>query len=265
MKKAMCPECGSGRIINFNLQGEVGCKSCGLILDDSPVEKTPYSNKNYASHPHLATAGTNNYEGKIFKRSWLFTTKEKNIKKGLSRINWIASKLKLPDYATKEAKMIFKTTIEKDMTVGRGNVAMAYACVYASCIVSGIPKTPLEVIAYTSVSKTQMLRLYRILKKSLRINCKPINPLDFIPRFSYRLELKNKTITKANEIMHSLEKTMLLQGKHPQTIAASCIYLATKLNDEFRTQRQIANASGVIEVTIRKRSKEIADALEIIF
>ncbi|MBR9675432.1 hypothetical protein GOV05_00295 [Candidatus Woesearchaeota archaeon] len=44
-------------------------------------------------------------------------------------------------------------------------------------------------------------------------------------------------------------------------MVASALYLASKLNKDDRTQRDIANTTGVIEVTIRKRSKEIAKAI----
>lgn len=49
----------------------------------------------------------------------------------------------------------------------------------------------------------------------------------------------------------------MLSGKRPETILAGAIYLASKQTGEQITQRQIANKTGVIEVTIRKITREL--------
>jgi len=57
-----CPECGSMELVQGNIMGEVACKLCGLVLDDSPFDYKPYmtdSAKKHAKLPYLSTAGTN--------------------------------------------------------------------------------------------------------------------------------------------------------------------------------------------------------------
>ncbi|MCF7860904.1 transcription initiation factor IIB family protein [Candidatus Woesearchaeota archaeon] len=257
-----CPECGSVNLACFSKQNEMFCNNCGLVIDDTPIDDNTFGSttvRHSPAEPYMLRAGTNNNNGKIFKDSWFYSTKEKNINKGLSRINWIVSKLNLPEYATKEAKRIFKMAIERDLSVGRDNVTLAYASVYASCLIHSIPKTPYEVVAFTSVCKNKMMRHYRLLKKRLNINAKPIDPTDLIPRFGSRLYLKNKTITLAIEIAMKVNQNNLLNGKSPATIGATCLYIATRLNDDYRPQREITNVSGVLEVTVRKWSKIVAE------
>ncbi len=104
-----------------------------------------------------------------------------------------------------------------------------------------------------------------MLKKNLHLKTKPIDPQDLVHRFASKLYLKAKTISIVTEILNKIKGKGIQQGRYPETIVASALYLGTKLNDEYRTQREIANVAGVMEVTIRKRSKEIADVLEIIF
>jgi transcription initiation factor TFIIB len=48
-----------------------------------------------------------------------------------------------------------------------------------------------------------------------------------------------------------------LAGKDPVGLAASILYLACQITGEIKTQRQIAQASGVTEVTIRNRCKDL--------
>lgn len=255
MKAEACPECGSEKIVVSRQAGEMMCKDCGLILDDGIIETIGVS-KN-AEHPSLATAGTLVDKRFRVKSGWIHSTREKNIRSGMSKIAVIGSKLRLPEYVVKEARLLFKNAVEKDLTVGRDNVTMAYASVYTACIIGGIPKTPLEVVSFTSITKTKLLRSVKILRSKLGLNLNPVDPEDLIPRFASRLELQNTTTTKAVEIIQKARKKGIVAGRHPETIAAAAIYLATQQNKDKRTQRQVANTTGVLEVTIRKRSKEM--------
>ncbi|HLD39272.1 MAG TPA: hypothetical protein VJB05_03095, partial [archaeon] len=45
--------------------------------------------------------------------------------------------------------------------------------------------------------------------------------------------------------------------------AAAAIYIASVLEGERKTQREVADVVGVTEVTIRNRYKEMAEALDI--
>ena len=52
-------------------------------------------------------------------------------------------------------------------------------------------------------------------------------------------------------------------GKGPCGCAAAAIYIASVLEGERKTQREVADVVGVTEVTIRNRYKEIAEALNL--
>ena len=55
----------------------------------------------------------------------------------------------------------------------------------------------------------------------------------------------------------------MVSGKGPTGVAAAAIYIASVLVGEKRTQREIADLTGITEVTIRNRQKEIAERLGI--
>jgi transcription initiation factor TFIIIB Brf1 subunit/transcription initiation factor TFIIB len=257
-----CPECGGFEIDSCS--DGLHCRNCGLVVDDTPIS-TPFlpdNKKRSASLPGTSIAGTMPMNGRVIKHYWLLTTREKNLFKSKKQLGRIASKLRLPNSVEKDAYFIFKSAVDKDLNVGRDNASMLYASVYASCIMHNIPKTPLEIVAHSDMSRKRMLSSYKIIKEKLNLHVNPIDPLDFIQRFSSRLQLKQETISLVNEIVGNLKGNPIIVGKQPKTIVASAIYIATKMTQDKRSQREVANATGVIEVTIRKRSHEILEILE---
>ncbi|MEM4391700.1 MAG: transcription initiation factor IIB, partial [Candidatus Nitrosotenuis sp.] len=52
-------------------------------------------------------------------------------------------------------------------------------------------------------------------------------------------------------------------GKDPMGLAAAALYLACVMLGENKTQKDIAQAAGVTEVTIRNRYKGLKEALKL--
>jgi len=261
-----CPDCG-GFETSTGIEG-VSCRNCGLVLDDSPLEQNPYVSetvKKYASLPGLETAFTKPMNGRIIKHHWLLSTKQKNLYKAKKKLERISSRLRLPKTVETETYSLFKTAVDRGLNVGRDNNTMLYASVYTACIMHRIPKTALEITAFTEIDKNKMLNAHKILKNKLKLELEPIDLTDYVHRFSSRLDLKPTTASVAVEILEQLKGKTAIVGKNPKTIVATAIYLATKINNDPKTQREITNATGVIEVTIRKRSKEMMQEIELIF
>ena len=90
-----------------------------------------------------------------------------------------------------------------------------------------------------------------------------VNPDNYVPRFCAKLNLTNNVVHKANYILKMANEIELTAGRGPTGIAAASVYLASILEKEQRTQKQVSEAAGVTEVTIRNRYKEICQALNI--
>ena len=78
-----------------------------------------------------------------------------------------------------------------------------------------------------------------------------------------RANVSGKTQRRAREILARAEQARISAGKDPMGIAASALYVACILEGENMTQRDIADAAGVTEVTIRNRYKGLRLALGI--
>lgn len=249
-----CPECGSPDL-DYRTEGECHCKNCGLVIDDSMPQNDYYTKE--------ASIGTQLVEGKIVKGAWLLTAKEKNLYHAKKNLDLLASKLILPDYIKDQAYYLYQKAVGKNLCVGRDNNSILYASVYAACNLNNIPKTALEITEYSDVDKKHLLRAYSLLQRELGFKRVIYDPIDLLPRFISNLNLSNKTLTKATQILSNVKRTTEYSGKNPKSIIAASIYIAAKLSDEKITQRDLTNKIGVMEVTIRKRYKEIADELGI--
>ena len=91
----------------------------------------------------------------------------------------------------------------------------------------------------------------------------PAPPEDYIPRFASMLGLSDKVQARATRLLKQAMKNEATAGKGPTGVAAAALYIAAVLEGEKRTQREIADAIGVTEVTIRNRFKELVEKLGI--
>ncbi|MEM3487630.1 MAG: hypothetical protein QW191_05120, partial [Conexivisphaerales archaeon] len=71
------------------------------------------------------------------------------------------------------------------------------------------------------------------------------------------------TSRKALDIIRRAMQSGISAGKDPMGLAAAALYVACVLEGENKTQKDIAEAAGVTEVTIRNRYKGLKSALNL--
>ena len=97
----------------------------------------------------------------------------------------------------------------------------------------------------------------------MQIKVKQSSPKDYISRFSSVLHLSPKTQNDALKILDQAKDVELTSGRGPAGIAAAALYVAALINDEKKTQREVADIAGITEVTIRNRYKELIERLDL--
>jgi transcription initiation factor TFIIB len=135
------------------------------------------------------------------------------------------------------------------------------ACIYAACRSYNIPRTLDEIAQASDMERKEIGRTYRFIIRRLAIRVKPSSPNDYISRFSSILKLLPKTQQHALRILKKANDAELTSGRGPAGIAAAALYVAALLNDEKKTQREVADVAGITEVTIRNRYKELIEKL----
>ncbi len=211
----------------------------------------------------LSGKGRNKY---FRLRKWQYrisTAIERNLKLALAELKRVASYLKLPKAVEEESARIYTLAVQRGLVRGRSMESVVAGALYAACRRHEVPRTLDELGEASGIDKKEIGRTYRFVTRELGIRILPSNPVEYIPRFSSALKLSAETQSKAVEILEMADNSELTSGRGPTGIAAASLYVAALINNEKRTQREVADIAGVTEVTIRNRYKELLTKLKL--
>jgi len=82
-----------------------------------------------------------------------------------------------------------------------------------------------------------------------------VDSIQCIARISSKLKISEKTKRYAIKVLKDAQERKESAGKDPMGLAATALYLSCVQNGVSITQRDLAEAAGVTEVTIRNRYK----------
>jgi len=285
-----CPECGSINLRYDEQKGEIMCQDCGLVIEEKmidfgqewshfdEVQKKGRGGAPLSLQKFDKGLTTNIGEvSDIYKLEGVKTTRkflrlkkwqervstsiERNLRLAMSELRRVASFLNLPNVVREEASRVYNIVLQRGLVRGRSMESVIAACVYAACRSYNIPRTLDEIANASDVERKEIGRTYRFITRKLAIKITPSNPKDYISRFSSILRLSPKTQNDALKILKKAEISELTSGRGPAGIAAAALYVAALLNNEKKTQREVADVAGITEVTIRNRYKELLDKL----
>ena len=179
----------------------------------------------------------------------------------MAELRRVASFLNLPSVVRDEASRVYNFVLQRGLVRGRSMESVIAACIYAACRSYNIPRTLDEIAAASDVERKEIGRTYRFIVRKLKIKVTPSSPKDYISRFSSILHLSPKTQNEALKILKRADISELTSGRGPAGIAAAGLYVAALMNDEKKTQREVADVAGITEVKIRNRYKELIERL----
>lgn len=188
---------------------------------------------------------------------------ERNLQQALGEIERMASALGIPDATRKMASVIYRRALDENLLIGRSIEAVATAVLYAACRQENIPRSLNEFTPVSRVERKETARTYRYVTDELNLKIEPADPKQYVPRFASRLDVDPEVQHKATEVIETATEAGLLSGKSPTGFAAAAIYTASLLCDKHVTQREMATAANVSEVTIRNRYQEQMKAMGI--
>jgi len=287
-----CPECGSTNLYYDEQRGEVICGDCGLVVEEKIVDTSQEMQGSFEGEEKKGRAGAPLSEQKFDKglitnvgeisdiyklktdetrkflrlKKWqerVSTSIERNLRLAMAELRRVASFLNLPPVVRDEASRIYNYVLQRGLVRGRSMESVIAACIYSACRSYNIPRTLDEISNASDVERKEIGRTYRFIVRKMGLKSTPSSPKDYIARFANVLHLSPKSQSEAIKILGRAETSELTSGRGPAGIAAAALYVAALLNDEKKTQREVADVAGITEVTIRNRYKELLEKLKL--
>ncbi|QLG26223.1 transcription initiation factor IIB [Halorarum halophilum] len=291
-----CPEC-NGNVIQDEEHGETVCEECGLVVEEDSVDRGPEwrafdaAEKDQKSRVGAPTTNTMHDKGLSTNIDWRdqdaygrslgsrqrqkmrrlrkwnerFRTrdsKERNLKQALGEIDRMSSALGLPDNVRETASVIYRRALEEDLLPGRSIEGVSTACTYAAARMAGVPRSLDEISDVSRVEKDEVARTYRYVVRELKLEVKPADPEQYVPRFASALGLSDEAERRAKELLRNAKQKGVHSGKSPVGLAAAAVYAAALLCNEKTTQAAVSDVADISEVTIRNRYHELLEAEE---
>ncbi|ERG90999.1 MAG: transcription initiation factor TFIIIB, Brf1 subunit/Transcription initiation factor TFIIB [Haloquadratum walsbyi J07HQW1] len=292
-----CPECDSRHLITDDERGETVCSDCGLVVDEDSIDRGPewraFDSAERDRKSRVGAPTTNLMHDKGLStnigwqdkdaygnslsstqrqkmqrlRTWneRFRTrdsKERNLKQALGEVDRMASALGLPENVRETASVIYRRALDEELLPGRSIEGVATASLYAAARQAGTPRSLDEITNVSRVGRDEIARTYRYVVRELKLQIKPADPEQYVPRFASDLDLSDESERRARQLLRSAKEQGVHSGKSPVGLAAAAVYAASLLINEKVTQKEVSSVANISEVTIRNRYHELLEAEE---
>ncbi len=290
-----CPECGASLFMRDQESGEVVCTNCGFVVEAKLADRGPewraftpeqQTKRARVGAPYTFTIHDKGLSTKIDwrdirgfppekkaqlhrlrrwqRRSRVSSSTERTLASALSDMYRMADTLNLPKNVLETASVIYRKATKKRLNRGRSIRGMATAALYLACRRCGLVRTLGDMARASDINKKEVGRYYRFLVKKLGYSVPSVKAEDYVTRLCNELALHGKAEEVAYKIVKAARKLRLTSGRGPKGAAAAASYLASTVVGERRTQREVAEAMDITEVTIRNRYKEMMKRLLIV-
>jgi len=296
--KDRCPRCGKGTLVTDTNTGENFCGKCGYVLTDQSMESGPEW-RSFSKEEHDGRSRTGvptslamhdmglatiigptdrDATGKPLSPSMRSTIErlrtwdsrsqvhepiDRNFRQAFSELDRLKDKLAVGDAVIEKAAYIYRKALDKNLVRGRSISALIAASLYAACRDTETPRTLKDVGHSSNIKRKDIARCYRLLLRELGLRMPVVDPIKCIARIASKAGLSEKTKREATKILKTAEEIKISAGKDPMGLAAAALYVACVTNGENKTQRDVAEAAGVTEVTIRNRYKGLKISLSL--
>ncbi len=193
-------------------------------------------------------------------RSQVHESVDRNLRQALNELYRLKDKLAISSSVLEKAAYLYRKALEKKLVRGRSISAMIAASLYAACRDTETPRTLKDIAEAANVKRKDISRCYRLLYNELELKMPVVDPIQCIARISSKLKVTEKIKRYAAKILKETQKRQESSGKDPMGLAAAALYLSCIQNGVSITQRDLAEAAGVTEVTIRNRYKALREA-----
>jgi transcription initiation factor TFIIB len=290
-------ECGSTDIVTDPNTGEQICTHCGTVLNEKIIDRGPEwrafdpqqsetltrvgapltplihdkglsTTISWRSQDATGRSLTQEEKQRQYRlRKWQRRTSavdstQRNLTQALSELTRIADDLKLPQNTRETAAVIYRRAVTQGLIRGRTIQSVVASAIYMACRQCQVIRSLEDVAKAATISRKEAARNYRHLYKQLQPEVPQVDKDNLITKYVNQLRITGQTEQLCRKVIDQAAEQRLTIGRAPEGITAAALYIACKLNQEDRTQGEIAKVAQITEVTIRNRYKELLKKLD---
>jgi len=294
--KQNCLRCGKKALVTDSETGEIFCGGCGFVLSERiespgperrsfPDDRINRERTGVGTSLAIPDQGLSTVINPINRdatgkplsismiktlkrlriwdsRSQVHSSSDRNLRQALSEMDKIKDKLALTDAVIEKAAYIYRKALEKKLVRGRSISGMMGSALYAACREVGTPRTLKDIAETTNIKKGDLASCYRLLVNELDLKIPVVDSVQNVARIASKIGLSEKTRRYAIEILRKAEENKISAGKNPMSLAATALYISCVKMGVRHTQRDLAEAANITEVTIRNRHKGLLELLK---
>jgi transcription initiation factor TFIIIB Brf1 subunit/transcription initiation factor TFIIB len=175
--------------------------------------------------------------------------------KSVDNIALICDKMVLPEFIKFDACMI--SDENKMLRKGGGKDGFDNACIYIACRLKNIPRTFADFARTGNCRKLDVTKKYnKIMQNNYAYKVDIQNPLIFVDQLVSRCNVSAKTIKDTRDAFLNKSDLCSMVGQNPMIRAGAILYFYAHENNDPITQRDMAYASDLAEVSIRNNYKK---------
>jgi len=293
-----CPECASKNLVHDYDTGETICGDCGLVVYEQMMDKGPewraFTQEekasrsrvgmptSYSVHDKGLSTAISQVDRDAFGRKLPLSTRlqmwrlrkwqirsrvhssiDRNLAQAMAELDRLSDKVYISRPIKEKAAVIYRKALDKGLVRGRSIATIAAAALYAACRASGTPRSLREIAEASFVDRKEVARCYRLLLRELDFHMPVADPLTYVSKIAEKNDISGKTQGAAIAILREARRKRVASGKDPMGLAAAALYIACLQHNEKKTQKNIAEAAGVTEVTVRNRYKVLIKQLNL--
>jgi transcription initiation factor TFIIB len=294
--KDRCPECGSEALVVDRDGGEKICSRCGYVVQEVIVDRKPEwrafnhteimrrSRVGAPSSPAYSDKGLHTTMGNVRRdlkgkvsneRKWQLrrlstwqrrvtnSSDHRNLTIAMNILARLCNELHIPKGVKEQAAVIYRHSLKKNLVRGRSIENIVATSLYSACRLFKTQRSLNDICVRVNSSKKDLARSYRLLHDELNLKVPRPKAENKIAKIAGKIDIDYKIQRHAIRLLKKAEEKKITAGKAPTGLAAAALYIACKQNNDKCTQKDIAFAAGVTEVTVRNRYKGLLKGLNL--
>ena len=186
-----------------------------------------------------------------------------NLNIAMGILGTLCSHLHLPRNVKEQTAVYYRKALKAGLVRGRSIEGIMGACLYAACRSMRVQRSLKEISEFLSFEAKELARCYREIYKNLELDIPREKAQNNVPKIASIVGIGQAVQREAINILRDAEEQKITAGMAPSSLAAAALYIACMKTNTKATQKEIAFAAGVTEVTIRNRYKGLVQGLDL--